>query len=128
MYCSNCGKEAHEESNFCAFCGKPLASNAASSAATKDLELLQQYENHAKDVTCLECGHNGLKGMVKAIFPWYATFWFLGLPWAIATLGWSLEIFPWYAVTIVLVIAILIRASVGKRELYCPGCDQKIIA
>lgn len=128
MFCSSCGTECNDDAQFCSSCGKSISVETIKSESPESLEALKQYEQHVDGVTCLECGNNEMKGLVRGIYPWYASFWVLLIPWAIATIGWIREIFPWYSVTVVLVIGVMIRAAVAKRELHCTGCNQHIIA
>ena len=85
----------------------------------KILERLRVYEKHEKCM-CLECGYDGLMGIMGEETPWYYAGWIwlpiiiiMGVTTLIGGIG-------------LLIFWILSRGQTRKQYLFCPNCESKL--
>ena len=76
------------------------------------LRELKKHEDHYPNATCLDCGYEGIAGVVGAIVPWYVTWWVI-IPLCFTAIG-LLGGF----------ILGLARASQTKMICECPQCGS----
>ena len=59
MFCSNCGAELNENSNFCSNCGQPIVSNnkATSTSSDEEIAIKEGLCNRVKSKLFVQNGH-----------------------------------------------------------------------
>ncbi|WP_410074607.1 zinc ribbon domain-containing protein [Anaerostipes sp.] len=59
MFCSNCGAELNENSNFCSNCGQPVVSNnkVASTSSDEEIAIKEGLCNRVKSKLFVQNGH-----------------------------------------------------------------------
>ena len=59
MFCSNCGAELNENSNFCSNCGQPITSNntANSDSSDEEIAIKEGLCNRVKSKLFVQNGH-----------------------------------------------------------------------
>lgn len=59
MFCSNCGAELNENSNFCSNCGQPVVSNnkVASTSSDEEITIKEGLCNRVKSKLFVQNGH-----------------------------------------------------------------------
>lgn len=102
-FCTNCGKEIHDEAVVCVHCGTEVKSTPAASGVTK----------FHKTPKCTCCGN---------IAPWKEGPVFRTMDWILAAIFFIPFVFP---AVIYLVTVGLIRSKSENREKYCTKCGGK---
>ena len=130
MFCTKCGKKNLKGSNFCISCGtsfdnsvaldevirkKQQNDKASSFKIQEDIrKSLKAFDEH-ENVTCLECGYNGLMGIKANVIPWYVSWW------AIAFIVFAFAIFGGVGFVLGLCLGFL-RFTLKSHVVVCPNC------
>ena len=134
MYCSKCGKELPNEARFCPSCGASCTAETADSQPTQRemMQKLKRFQN-LQNGTCLECGYQGLMGVVKEqeFTSQQKTAFFVLRMVAVIVAIYLLSPrgFLWGLIlgfTVAFLIG-LIEKRYKKKILYCPCCDREVL-
>jgi predicted RNA-binding Zn-ribbon protein involved in translation (DUF1610 family) len=122
--CSECAKEVSDKAAACPNCGAPLNPRPESvtlspAQPANILESLKEFNEHAKNITCLECGYVGMMGIKAPIVPWYASWWTIGVVIVVfALFGGAGFVFG--------IVLGLIRFAVTRYLVVCPSCRREL--
>lgn len=92
------------------------------------LENLRPYKQHINRL-CLECGYNGMMGVVKVKRPWYTSFWFFILLTVFIFVPIGLIMFGidplWTGIALGVIFGLATRNNKQIITL-CPNCKKEI--
>jgi hypothetical protein len=88
------------------------------------LAKLKQHKEHHPDVTCLECGYQGMMGLKsRGVRPFLSMFWAILITLGFAWMGlWGLVISP----ALLGVSWVVIMNRTTKPIVICPNCDNDL--
>lgn len=130
MYCRSCGSELRDGDIFCSKCG--AQQNVENLTKNEDdskeaiVKKLKPYKR-LKKCSCLECGYEGLMGVVglhnpMATYILRIVFYVISFAILFSILGARLITFLIFGFSIAIIDLII-----GKKRLFCPSCEREII-
>lgn len=132
MFCYKCGKVIDEGAVYCQYCGACIHQNDSQPSKQEMMRKLKRFKATEK-CTCLECGYEGLMGIVEIQeLPRKQRIGFLVLKIIAIIAVFPLLRFVNFAAgliigTVIAVVVEKIESSYRTKILFCPSCDKELV-